>query len=465
MRRAKIVCTLGPASDEREAILELLDAGMNVARLNFSHGTHEDHRRIFANVRQAAEERGVAVAVLQDLSGPKIRCGVMQGGSVELVKDAELTITTRDVAGSAGLFSCSYEALPRDVKAGDRVLLSDGRLELEVLAASGDEVRCKVVVGGKLGSRKGINLPGVKLSTPALTEKDRRDLALGVELGVDYVALSFVRNPEDIKQAKELAGEIPVIAKIEKPEAVECFSEILAVADGIMVARGDLGVEMGPERVPLIQKRLIEQTNHAHKVVITATEMLDSMRERPRPTRAEASDVANAILDGTDAVMLSGETASGLYPRQAVETMDRIIREIESSPRFRDMSQPNVGAVRNSTSAVARAAVVAAEELRASKILCYTESGRTGSLISEYRPRADVLAVTSAWPVYRRLALHWGVVPMKVSETPSTDETIQRMVEAATAQGLVMPGEVVVITMGTRYQGASDLMKVHCVDC
>ena len=463
MRRAKIVCTLGPATDSRESILELLDAGMNVARQNFSHGTHDDHRRIFAAVRAAADERGVSVAVLQDLSGPKIRCGLMKGGKVELVKGAELTITTRDVVGSAELFCCSYEALPRDVEAKDRVLLSDGRLELEVLATSGDEVRCKVVVGGELGSRKGINLPGVKLSTPALTDKDRRDLALGVELGVDYVALSFVRNPEDVKEAKELAGDIPVIAKIEKPEAVACFDEILAVADGIMVARGDLGVEMGPERVPLIQKQLIEQTNHARKVVITATEMLDSMRERPRPTRAEASDVANAILDGTDAVMLSGETASGRYPRQAVETMDRIIREIESSTRFNEMLNPNVGTVRNSTSAVARAAVVASEELGARKILCYTESGRTASLISEYRPRADVLAVTSSWSVYRRLALHWGVFPMKVSETPSTDKTIQRMVEAASELGLVMPREVVVITMGTRYQGASDLMKVHAV--
>ena len=464
MRRAKIVCTLGPATDDREAILSLLDAGMNVARQNFSHGTHEDHRRIFAGVRQAAKERGVPVAVLQDLSGPKIRAGLMQGGKIDLVDGQEVTITTREVEGTDQIFSCSYEALPRDVEPRDRILCSDGRLELEVLSSSGDETRCKVIVGGELGSRKGINLPGVKLSTPALTEKDRRDLALGVELGVDYVALSFVRSPADVQLAKELAGEIPVIAKIEKPEAVACFADILAVADGIMVARGDLGVEMGPEQVPLIQKQLIEQTNHERKVVITATEMLDSMRERPRPTRAEASDVANAILDGTDAVMLSGETATGLYPRQAVETMDRIIREIESSARFQNLPQPAMGTLRNSTGAVARAAVVAAQEVGASKILCYTESGRTATLISEYRPQADVLAVTATPAVYRRLALHWGVVPLQVSETPSTDKTIQRMVEAAKANGLVVPGEVVVITMGTRFQGASDLLKVHFVE-
>ena len=464
MRRAKIVCTLGPATDNREAILSLLDAGMNVARQNFSHGTHEDHRRIFALVRQCAEERGIPVAVLQDLQGPKIRAGRMQGGTIHLATGADVTITTREVEGSDEIFSCSYESLPGDVEVKDRILCDDGRLELEVLSSSDDEIRCKVVVGGDLSDRKGINLPGVKLSTPSLTDKDRRDLELGVELGVDYVAISFVRSPADVEQAKELAGDIPVIAKIEKPEAVACFPEILAVADGIMVARGDLGVEMGPEQVPLIQKRLIEQTNHERKVVITATEMLDSMRERPRPTRAEASDVANAILDGTDAVMLSGETASGRYPREAVATMDRIIREIESSPRFQALPGPGQGKLRNGTSAVARAAVVAAQELGAKKILCFTESGRTASLISEWRPAAHVLAVTSTAAVYRRLALHWGVVPLLVSESPSTDKTIQRMVEAAASQGLVMPGEVVVITMGTRFQGASDLMKVHFVE-
>ena len=464
MRRAKIVCTLGPATSEREAILSLMDAGMNVARQNFSHGTHDDHRRIFALVRQAAEERGQPVAVLQDLQGPKIRAGRMKSGPIQLDTGAEVTITTRQVEGTDGIFSCSYAELPGDVEPGDRILCDDGRLELEVLGSGGEETRCKVVVGGELSDRKGINLPGVKLSTPSLTEKDRRDLELGVELGVDYVAISFVRSPADVALAKELAGGIPVIAKIEKPEAVACFAEILEVADGIMVARGDLGVEMGPERVPLIQKQLIEQTNRERKVVITATEMLDSMRERPRPTRAEASDVANAILDGTDAVMLSGETASGRYPREAVETMDRIVCEIESSARFRALCKPDISQLHNSTSAVAYAAVVAAQEIKANKILCYTESGRTATLISEWRPQATILAVTSTPAVYRRLALHWGVVPLLVHESPSTDKTISRMVDAASQAGMVQSGEVVVITMGTRFQGASDLMKIHFVE-
>jgi pyruvate kinase len=282
-----------------------------------------------------------------------------------------------------------------------------------------------------------------------------------VELGVDYVALSFVRRPEDVLEAKALAGSVPVIAKIEKPEAVQRFGEILAAADGIMVARGDLGVELGPERVPLIQKQLIEQTNLAGKVVITATEMLDSMRHNPRPTRAEASDVANAILDGTDAVMLSGETAAGDYPVQAVETMSRIISEIESSARFKQLPEPPSVRRHETTNAVARAAVVASKDLEAGCILCYTESGATATLISEYRPEALILAVTASPTTHRRLALHWGVYPLLVDHTPSTDETIQRMTEAALRAELACQGQTVVITMGSRKHGASDLMKIH----
>ena len=464
MRRAKIVCTLGPTSSSPEMLGDLMDAGLNVARLNFSHGTHDDHRRLFALVRQTAAQRGIPVAILQDLQGPKIRVGRLQGGQVELVAGRELCIAAGQQPGTSERFGCSYEPLARDVEPGDRILLDDGRLELEVLAAGDGEVHCKVVLGGTLSDRKGINLPGVKLSTPSLTDKDRADLALGVELGVDYVAISFVRSAADVEQAKALAGDIPVIAKIEKPEAVACFEEILAVADGIMVARGDLGVELGPERVPLIQKRLIEQTNLQRKVVITATEMLDSMRVRPRPTRAEASDVANAILDASDAVMLSGETASGKYPLQSVQTMDRIICEIERSARFWETPDPVCQRQPDSTNAVARAAVVAARELGADKIFCYTESGRTATLISEHRPRATILAVTATESVYRRLALHWGVIPLLVDETPSTEMTIQRMTAAAKEAGLALPGEVVVLTMGTRFQGASDLMKVHRIE-
>jgi len=465
MRRAKIVCTLGPASATDEVIGALIDAGLNVARLNFSHGTHEDHRSTFDLLRAAAERRGTPVAILQDLQGPKIRVGKMEGGSVSLVKGSQLLLTTEDVEGTAQRVPHTYRPLPKDVDPGDRILLDDGRLELEVLGAEGEaEVRCKVVVGGELSNRKGMNLPGVKLSTPALTDKDRADLAFGVELGVDFVAISFVRRPEDVAEAKALARGIPVIAKIEKPEAVDCFDEILAVADGIMVARGDLGVEMGPEKVPLIQKQLIEQTNRAGKVVITATEMLDSMRHNPRPTRAEASDVANAILDGTDAVMLSGETAAGDYPVRSVETMGRIIQVIEGSPRFLDRPLPPSVQHRETTNAMARAAVLASRELEAEVVLCYTESGRTAKLISEYRPRALILAVTADQTVYRRLALEWGVYPLLVDNTPSTDETIARMTEAACEAKLAHRGQLVVLTMGSRVNGASDIMKIHVLE-
>jgi pyruvate kinase len=465
MRRAKIVCTLGPASATGEVIGALIDAGLNVARLNFSHGTHEDHRSTFGLLRTEAQRRGQPVAILQDLQGPKIRVGKMKGGSISLKKGNQLILTTDDVEGTEERVPHSYCPLSKDVDPGDRILLDDGRLELEVLGTEGNaDVRCKVVVGGELSNRKGMNLPGVKLSTPALTDKDRADLAFGVELGVDYVAISFVRRPEDVAEAKELSGGIPVIAKIEKPEAVDCFDEILAVADGIMVARGDLGVEMGPERVPLIQKRLIEQTNQAGKVVITATEMLDSMRHNPRPTRAEASDVANAILDGTDAVMLSGETAAGDFPVRSVETMDRIIRVIEGSPRFLGKPDPPSVLHRETTSAMARAAVVASQELEAERVLCYTESGRTARLISEYRPQAYILAVTADPSVYRRMALDWGVYPLLVDQTPSTDKTIARMTEAACAAKLAEKGQLVVLTMGSRVNGASDIMKIHVLE-
>ena len=464
MRRAKIVCTLGPSSASSEVISSLMTAGLDVARLNFSHGTHQTHRQTLELVREAALKLGRPVAILADLQGPKIRVGKMAGGvPIQLENGSELLLTAEEVEGTPQRVPHTYCPLHHDVNPGDRILLDDGRMELHVLGNEGEDVRCRVEVGGALSDRKGMNLPGVALSTPSLTDKDREDLALAVSLGVDYLAISFVRHPEDVAQAQELAGGVPVIAKIEKPEAVECFDEILAQADGIMVARGDLGVELGPERVPLIQKRLIEQTNSVGKVVITATEMLDSMRLRPRPTRAEASDVANAILDGTDAVMLSGETASGMYPLEAVRTMASIISTIEESPRYRALPErPSVNRP-ESTNAVAHAAVVAARELRASTILCYTESGASAALISEYRPMADIVAVTSARSIFRRLALHWGVTPLCIDETPSTDKTISRMVAAARAKDLVKEGEVVVIVMGTRTDGASDLLKVHVV--
>jgi len=341
MRRTKIVCTIGPATSSEERLEQLMRAGMNVARLNFSHSTHQEHELVIERVRAISARLRYPVAILQDLQGPKIRTGPLQDGKpIMLVDGAHVTITTRDVVGNAQLISTTYKALPQDVKIGDRILLNDGLLELRVIGKSETEVECAVVHGGELGEHKGINLPGVAVSAPALTEKDRDDLQFGIAHGVDYVALSFVRSPEDVQEAKQLIqqyatevyGEkgrwdIPLIAKIEKPEAIEHLDEILNVTDGVMVARGDLGVEMAPEKVPLIQKRLIARCNELCLPVITATQMLESMVTNPRPTRAEVNDVSNAIFDGTDAVMLSAETSVGAFPIEAVQMMTRIALE------------------------------------------------------------------------------------------------------------------------------------------
>ncbi|MGZ3428474.1 MAG: pyruvate kinase, partial [Polyangia bacterium] len=393
MRRAKIVCTLGPASREPTFIGNLIDEGMNVARINFSHGDPEDHKAVIAAVRAEADKRGRAVAVLQDLQGPKIRVGRFVSGSTELEPGADFTLTTREVPGTDEIVSTTYTGLPGDVKPGDVLLLDDGLLSLEVIDKSATDVETRVLIGGTLKNNKGINLPGVKVSAPALTEKDRRDLALGMQIGVDFVALSFVRSPDDIDEAIALAKRpdgkrVPIIAKIEKPEAIERLEEIVDRADGIMVARGDLGVEMGAEKVPLIQKRAIELTNAKGKVVITATQMLESMISNARPTRAEASDVANAVLDGSDALMLSGETASGKYPLLAVRTMARIIEEIEDSARFKSRFDAATLDFATSANAIAKAAVVAARQMGATAIACITESGGVARLVSEYRPEA-----------------------------------------------------------------------------
>ncbi len=423
MRRAKIVCTLGPASREPAFIGHLIDEGMNVARINFSHGDYDEHASVIGAVRRESEKRGRPVAVLQDLQGPKIRVGRFVDKQIELEPGADFTITTRDVPGTGEIVSTTYAGLPGDVKAGDTLLLDDGLLSLEVSSVDGPDVLTRVLVGGVLKNNKGINLPGVKVSAPALTEKDRRDLEFGMRIGVDFIALSFVRSAEDVKEAVRLATRgdrrVPVIAKIEKPEAVDRLSEIIEVADGIMVARGDLGVEMGAEKVPLIQKRAIEETNARGKIIITATQMLESMITNPRPTRAEASDVANAVLDGTDALMLSGETAAGKYPLLAVRTMSSIIEEIEASARFKSLFDSATLAFNHEANAIAKATVVAARQMGAQAIVCVTESGGVARLVSEYRPSAHLIALTSQSDVYRQLALYWGVEP--ILTTPAKD--------------------------------------------
>jgi len=467
MPRAKIVCTLGPASSTPERIGELIDAGMSVARLNFSHGSHDDHARMLQIVRSEAERRGKAIAALLDLQGPKIRIGKLTNGQIELRPGGELTITTEDVLGTDKRVSTTYLGLPRDVKIGDQILLDDGYLALAVTQVADHEVKTVVVTGGILKNNKGINLPGVDVSAPALSEKDRIDIGFALRHGVDYVALSFVRRPEDVLEAKRLLTvdqvSIPVIAKIEKPQALERLGDIIDASDGIMVARGDLGVELGPEKVPLWQKRIIEETNKRGKIVITATQMLESMITAPRPTRAEASDVANAVLDATDALMLSGETASGLYPADAVKTMARIIDEIEKSAYYRaNVEVPDLQ-LAVPANAIAHAAMTAARAMKIKTIVTVSESGGAARLASEYRPDSNIVCLTTNEVSFRRLAMIWGVTPVLISPAATTEELIDRVEATMIERNLALPGENVLITMAVPVGAGmqTNVLKIH----
>ncbi|BDG09858.1 pyruvate kinase [Anaeromyxobacter paludicola] len=471
MRRAKIVATLGPASSDLDTIRKLLELGVDVARLNFSHGSHDDHARSLDRIRAASRQLGKAVGVLQDLQGPKIRTGPLKAGKagVTLENGSELVITTAgEVAGDASLVSTTYEFLAKDVRAGDRLLIDDGLIELRVLDTDGVRVRCEVVEGGWLGEHKGINLPGVALRTSALSEKDKNDLAFGITHGVDFVALSFVRSPEDValcRREMEAAGRVvPIIAKIEKPEAIEHIDAILEAADGLMVARGDLGVEILPERVPSIQKDIVRRANAAGKPVIVATQMLNSMIDHSRPTRAEASDVANAIWDGASAVMLSGETASGKYPLLAVQMMDRIVRETEESLTSEYYLRYQAPAVQGGFPPVIAAnAVRAAEEARASAICCFTLSGDTARLLAHGRPRVPIIAFSPDQSIRRRLSLYWGVVPKVMAPVIDpdvmSDMVSQRLLEEEHAR----PGDRVVLVYGSPLgiRGATNSMRLH----
>jgi len=426
---------------------------MDVARLNSAHGTHGEHREVVTTIRRIASEVGRPVAVLQDLAGPKIRIGEIAEGSATLETGARFTLTTRAVAGDAEAVSVTYPDLPRDVQPADTILLGDGALELEVEAVTGEDVRCRVVVGGLLSSKKGINVPTRSLRVRAFTEKDRADLAFGIDAGVDFVALSFVRDPADVLEVRRFLEErrasVPLVAKIEKHEALDRFDAILETVDAVMVARGDLGVETPLERVPRVQKRLIRGSNRAGKPVVTATQMLRSMVESPRPTRAEVTDVANAILDGTDAVMLSEETAVGRYPVQAVATMRRIAEDAEGVFPF-DVWKERLGreATRTVPESVSLAACELAEDVGAAAIVAFTQSGSTARHVSKYRPRAPILAPTPVEATYRRLALVWGVVPVRTRPLATTDEMTREALEAAVRTGLVRSGEKVVIVAG-----------------
>lgn len=474
-RHCKILCTLGPASASEEVIGQLIDAGMNAVRLNFSHGSHEDHRRVFRTVRQQASLRDVAIAILADLQGPKLRVGEMPADGLELVEGSKVIISTdpeAKVGQSDGvtLVTTNYPPMAAELDDGDTILLDDGHLELQVKSCKDGEVHAEVVVGGTLTSNKGINLPGVALKIPALTQKDKTDLRFALELGVDAVALSFVRRPEDLDEARDIMIEMdqrkPLIAKIEKPQAIENLSAIVDAAEGIMVARGDLGVEMGPERVPIIQKRAIEMANARGKLVVTATQMLDSMIRQPRPTRAEASDVANAVLDGSDTLMLSGETAVGRFPVRSVQTMDRIIRSTESAPRAWERPMDDL-ALGHTTNAIAKAAVSAARSWSGTKaILCYTGTGGIARLVSEYRPRLPIYAFTPNAGTYQSLALYWGVTPMMFSPSSPDGETIFiDLDKLIRGRGVLQAGDRIVVTFShpIKAGGSTNLLKLHTV--
>ncbi len=463
--RTKIVATLGPATDSAACIRELTEAGVDVFRLNFSHGTHAEHARRLERVRRVARALGANVCVLQDLQGPKIRTGRLAGGKpVVLRAGAALTITTRSVVGDAECVGTTYRALPRDVGVGDRILLDDGLLELRVEGKSAEAVRCRVVVGGPLGEHKGINLPGVLVSAPAMTAKDRRDLAFGLKLGVDAVALSFVRRAEDVLVARRAirrhGSDAPVIAKIEQPEALDDLDAILEASDGVMVARGDLGVELPPERVPVLQKRIIREANRRGKPVIVATQMLESMVKNPRPTRAEASDVANAIFDGTDAVMLSAETSIGAYPVEAVGMMSRIAEEAETAFRP-DRSLLRGWEALEVPAAVADAAVRVAEDVRAAAIVVFTLSGATARLVAQRRPACAIHAFSPSEATCRRLALVWGVEAHGAPMAASTDALVSRAEGLLRRLKAVRPGETLVLVGGaTPLPGATNVVKV-----
>jgi pyruvate kinase len=473
MLRTKVVCTIGPASRAPETLRELMLAGMDVARLNFSHGGQSYHGENIERIRAASAEVGKPVAIMTDLQGPKLRVGEMKGEGTHLVSEEEVTLTTRPIVGHGGEVPVQYAQLPREVEPGDRILLDDGLLELEVLSTDETDIACRVITGGLLQTNKGMNLPRASHAIPAITDKDRRDLRFVLEQQVDWVALSFVRNSYEVRELKEIIKEqsdsddpVPVVAKIEKPEAVDDIDGIIEAADAIMVARGDLAIETSPEDVPILQKMIIAKCNAVGKPVITATQMLNSMMHNPRPTRAEASDVANAILDGTDAIMLSGETAVGKYPIESVRTMVRIAQETERSGLDHVAGPQRIRKpVTSIADAVSHATCETACDLDAAAIITPTISGHTAQVISKYRPHSPIIAVTPSSAVQCRLALYWGVRALLSRREESTDETIAGAVKAAQEHGLIKQGDVVVVTAGSAGSGPgmTDIMKVQVV--
>ncbi|MEW5898548.1 MAG: pyruvate kinase [Bacillota bacterium] len=469
MKRTKIVCTIGPASDNVEILVKMMQAGMNVARLNFSHGTREEHARRIELIREAAGKAGKNIALLLDTKGPEVRLGVLEK-PVHLQAKQKVVLTARPAAGDAGRLPVLFPDLPRKVSPGSVILLADGLIELKVLSVQDDEIECEVIHGGEVTSHKGVSIPDAEVDLPAVTDQDREDILFGVEHRLDFIAVSFVRRAADVLAVREILEEaaagLDVIAKIESREGVNNLDEIIAVADGVMVARGDLGVDIPAEEVPLVQKMIIKKCNQAGKPVITATQMLESMIHNPRPSRAEASDVANAILDGTDAVMLSGETAVGRYPVEAVEVMARIAARAEASlPYAEILERQRRGPARTVTDAISHATCAAAQDLGAAAIITSTQTGYTAKMVSKYRPRAPIIAVTPEMKVLRKLALVWGVQPLLIAPIKDTDSMIAAAIEISLAAEMVKPGDLVVITAGVPVgmRGTTNLLKVHAV--
>ncbi len=472
-RRTKIVCTLGPSSNTKEGIEKLVRAGMNVVRINFSHGSHKDHERTIGYVREVAKKYNYSIPVLMDLQGPKIRVGQMKDGG-QLVEAGDLVeITTKDVEGTKSLIPIDYEGLSADAKTGNQILIDDGLLELKIVKNEKEKMVARVIVGGLLKSRKGVNLPDVDISMSSITEKDIEDLEFGLGVGVDFVAMSFVRSGRDVQdvisRVRAAKSNASIIAKIEKPEAVEVIDEIIEESDGIMVARGDLGIEIPSEHVPLVQKKIIERSRLAGKPVITATQMLDSMINNPRATRAESSDVANAVMDGTDAVMLSGETAAGKYPVEAVQAMNKIIRSVEDNSEdlyySLDYRKPD-WKEKQVVESLAYSCVTIADNVEAKSISTLTHSGNTARRIAKFRPKVPIVAFTESGIVCRQLNLVWGVESVRLEQLFDTDESVKMMEDYLRENKLVDKGDRVIIATGMPLakRGRTNMIKVSTIE-
>ena len=473
MKKTKIICTMGPNTNDRELIKQLALAGMDIARFNFSHGDHEEQAGRFALVESVRSELNLPIATLLDTKGPEIRTGLLKDDKkVTLVENQKYTLTTRDIVGDDKIGHITYEGLPKDISKGNTILIDDGLIELRVEdVVDGTEIVCRVINGGELGSKKGVNVPNVSIRLPGITQKDKEDIIFGIEQGFDFIAASFVRNAACIQEIKELLwshdADIPVIAKIENAEGIKNLDEIIRVADGIMVARGDMGVEIPAEQVPHIQKEIIRKCNASYKPVITATQMLDSMIRNPRPTRAEVTDVANAIYDGTDVVMLSGETANGKYPLEALKMMVKIAESTEQDLIGRGVNYSNLHSKRSISSAVANAAVQTAANLNAKAIVCPTISGFTARLTSKLKPEALIIGCSPYEPVLRKMQIYWGVKPIKTAVEKSTDKIIEHALQASENAGYRSEGDIAIVSAGiatnsapTSKRGLTNTMRV-----